>query len=184
MAKRNLKLADTDNEHEHEAAQSPAALAKRRGELDAFIRAQVELAANLKLERKAINEQMKAVIDEVNARGVNRKAFKAALTLHELESAEREEYGVSMSMIGRALGWPPMGEQIEMFQASTQPSTELPQGANAIVDLPPDEVFRREAERAAIVSRIREPADGGPAMRRKELPSQQRQSSVDPEHVE
>lgn len=66
----------------------------------------------LKLERKDINDEIKAAIDTVAARGFSKKALAEAMKLLEMDELERDAHEKSRRTIAQALG---CAVQIDLF---------------------------------------------------------------------
>lgn len=58
----------------------------------------------LKAERQAINERMKAIREDIVSEGINRQAFAAATARWELEATDREAREASYHVCCAALG--------------------------------------------------------------------------------
>ena len=62
-----------------------------------------EIAA-LKLERKGINENIKAAFDTLEAKSLDRKSIKAALSRYEMETGERTDFDITYRLCLEACG--------------------------------------------------------------------------------
>ena len=80
-----------------------------------FANSKADEAAALVIERRGINEQMKAIFDEVEAKGFDRKAFKDMLRLKALESDQRVKYEATRRQLAKAFGFE-SGEQLDIFE--------------------------------------------------------------------
>jgi len=84
-----------------------------------------DAAEELRLKGKAINEERKAIFDQVDACGINRAAFKAMLVKRRMEEEKRLAYDKAQKEIARAFGWDD-GAQGDMFHGEqSQDDLEL-----------------------------------------------------------
>lgn len=88
---------------------------KKTEALYSFANDKANEAAALVLERKGLNEQMKAIFDEVEAKGFDRKAFKDMLRLKALDSDQRVKYEATRRQLAKAFGFE-SGEQLDIFE--------------------------------------------------------------------
>lgn len=123
MVRRAKKSSGMAAEQRQEARETAANVVEISAETNA---AKIELRRKLALrsaedieslisERKAINERVKACLDEVEVQGINRQAFNDWLRLRAMEAAKLRKYQFSRAELARASGWGD-GAQVEMFQ--------------------------------------------------------------------
>lgn len=95
------------------------------------IRKTLDDVANLVIQRSEINARMKASYDELEARGLNRKAIKDAARLLAVEEEKRFAYEKTKAIVYAALGW---HFQPDLFAADEQPEKQeedAPRGIGA-----------------------------------------------------
>jgi len=86
--------------------------AQRGPELNKKIADAVETINELKAQRSLINAQITAVIEDVEAQGINRHAFRFAMKFLEMATEQREGLDFSLAVARSAMGQP---MQAEMF---------------------------------------------------------------------
>ena len=102
-----------DDEQEPDEQQTLMDRVKSDPALMQKIKGAAEELTRLKGERQAINEQMKAIREDIVAEGINRHAFAAAIARWELEATDREERELSYQACCAALG---VEHQLDMFK--------------------------------------------------------------------
>lgn len=102
---------------------------KRTEELQQYMREQADKAVALALQVKALNAERKIIFDEVEAQGIDRKAFKDAIKLRTMETDQRDKYEASRRQLVAAFGFN-SGEQLDMLdpviKAGERAREELP----------------------------------------------------------
>lgn len=102
---------EDDEEDEREAAKMlPTPMQGK--ELNAMIMGACEEIAALKLERKAINAEMQAVVETIEAKGIPRASFKICITNMEMTEDQRAAYDLGVLITRGAVGLP---VQMDMF---------------------------------------------------------------------
>jgi uncharacterized protein (UPF0335 family) len=85
----------------------------------------VEQACALRVEGKALNERRKAIFDDAEAIGLDRKAFRAHIARTLMEADKREAWEATMRECARAHGWDD-GSQTELFREDSLPGVDRP----------------------------------------------------------
>ena len=85
------------------------------------IRTTLDDVANLVIQRNEINSKMKAAYDDLEARGLNRKAIKDAARLLAADEEKRFAYEKTKTIVYAALGW---HFQPDLFAADEQPEKQ------------------------------------------------------------
>lgn len=89
---------------EHSQEHEPRPAPKKSKALLKFIHDTFDEIGALKLERKGINEKIKAALDELEAKGLDRKSIKAALSRYEMEEGERTDFDLTYRICLEACG--------------------------------------------------------------------------------
>lgn len=88
-------------------------------ELRQIIQETFDVIGALKLERKAINETIKAKYDELEAKGIQRQGAKDALKRYELSENEREARDFSFAFCCNATHSQPQADLFEPADRTT-----------------------------------------------------------------
>jgi hypothetical protein len=72
-----------------------------------------------KKERKAINDQIKAEREKMEARGITKLAFDAAMSYVNLDQEKREGFDTAYLIAREGLGQPVKGAQADLFGEAT-----------------------------------------------------------------
>lgn len=134
-SKRNSAPAEAHNEEteevRHEAREASGNVvhlkdsAERTAARHRHIIELVEQACALGVEGKAINERRKAIFDDAEAIGLDRKAFRAHIARTLMEADKREAWEATMRECARAHGWDD-GAQTELFREESLPGVDRP----------------------------------------------------------
>ena len=134
-SKRNSAPAEAHNEETEEVRQEAREAsgnvvhlkdsAERTAARHRHIIELVEQACALRVEGKAINERRKAIFDDAEAIGLDRKAFRAHIARTLMEADKREAWEATMRECARAHGWDD-GAQTELFREESLPGVDRP----------------------------------------------------------
>ena len=80
----------------------------------------MDATIKLKKKRKGINEEIAALLSEVEGLGVSKPGFKAALKRYELSEEEREDMDFSFALCCKAVG---VTFQEDLFEKKDPPTT-------------------------------------------------------------
>ena len=119
---------------------------KRNEEMDVWVLEQVDECASLELEVKGLNEQKVAIYDAIEAKGLDRKAFKDAVKLRKMDADKRSKYLMTMRRLARQFGFED-GQQLDLLDPILKPSDQpdLP-GVNAAPTMSEEERQKAIAE--------------------------------------
>lgn len=111
--------------------------AQRRRDLalDTWIVDATKRILELHQERKAINQQVQAIIEDAEVRGLARKTFKKKVKEYEMDESKRLAEEATARRMDRAYGW--KHEQLEFFPQGPAAETPLdltPDRSDAIMD--------------------------------------------------
>lgn len=81
-------------------------LIKDDPELDRFLNESMENIEEIQRQVKALNAEKKAIVESVEAKGLNRHAFKEAMRYKKMDDSQRQGYDLSLKMARRASGNP------------------------------------------------------------------------------
>ena len=98
-------------------------LRKKSAELDKWVDERVDEVAALALEVKGLNQQRIAIFDEVESKGLDRKAFKDAVKLKEMDIDKRSKYLMTMRRMARQFGFAD-GEQLDLLDPILKPEPQ------------------------------------------------------------
>lgn len=70
---------------------------------------------DLKKKRSEINAKIKEKIEAMNAKGITRDAFRAALSHFEASPEQREGYDLAYALAREGMGQPIRGEQLSLL---------------------------------------------------------------------
>lgn len=128
--KRNSSLNDetvNDDAPRQEQAQETNKLAVMGGNIKGLhddIRLAYEEIEQLKKERKAINDQIKAKREVMEAKGITKNAFDDAMAYINSTPEKREGYDTAYIIAREALGAPVKGAQADLFGDPVTDATE------------------------------------------------------------
>ncbi len=82
------------------------------------IRDGYEKIEKLKEERSAINAKIKAIREDMNAKGIVKDAFDAAMTYANMAPERREGFDTAYIIAREAVGLPVKGAQADLFEGT------------------------------------------------------------------
>lgn len=74
---------------------------------------------DLKKKRSEINAKIKEKMEAMNAKGITKDAFRAALSYFEAATEQREGYDLAYSLAREGMGLPIQGEQLSLLHDNT-----------------------------------------------------------------
>lgn len=89
-----------------------------------IVRNAVPELVNLKKERKAINEQMAAIRERVNAAGIPKKALEHAIRVREMEPDDREAFDEGYAIVRDVIGCSMSRSLFDYIDTGTRPASE------------------------------------------------------------
>lgn len=75
-------------------------------DINKVITAAIEKISGLELQRETINSQIKAVVEDLESRGINRHAFRYAVRVMKMSESKREGYDLSYMLVRQAADQP------------------------------------------------------------------------------
>jgi uncharacterized protein (UPF0335 family) len=131
--KRKTATAEEFNAEQDEVRQEAAArsdnvvdlkTARERNEArDSYINDLADRIESLDVERDGVNSRVKALYDEAEANGLDRKALKHHIRLRKLDADKRAKYRKTQAEIEHAWEW---DAQAELFPAEALPGIDRP----------------------------------------------------------
>lgn len=121
MTRRHKKIEGEDDNSISDKA--PPRIGGNIGPLKDDIKAASDLYNNILEQIQALHDDKNAIVSDLEAKGVDKKAFKKALSDSKQDKEKRDAYDESYEICREAMGFP-LGHQ---FDAFTQPAAEAAQ---------------------------------------------------------
>ncbi len=99
-----------------EKKSTPGKIGSNIAGLNEDISAARDKILSLKKERAEINAKIKAECARIEAKGITKRAFDAAMSYMDLDVSGREGYDQSYIISRAAMGLPVKGAQLDMFE--------------------------------------------------------------------
>lgn len=93
------------------------------GLMDEIARKRDEII-DLKKKRSEINARIKEKIEAMNAKGITKDAFRAALSYFESAPEQREGYDIAYALAREGMGQPIKGEQLSLLPEDNKSQKE------------------------------------------------------------
>ena len=84
------------------------------------IKAKVDKIKSLKGDREATNADISAIIEELEAKGVNRHAFRKALAYMDMDPEQRRNFDFAYELVRESIGLPVQADLFEETPAEAE----------------------------------------------------------------